>query len=456
MFDLYYMSGKPLFNEEELRLQLTRGDEQAFARIVHYYYPRLLTFVLKVIQDKPAAAEVVQQVFLRCWKRRAGFEQIGQLGPWLFEAASEQALNLLQPGDAIALSGDLQDTFPLTAYDREEVDAMIKSIVHQPGFSTKTEFGKLSLAVFIIIITGLCSYFIFFTGKKGTDITTSVPITPPDIIPPKTNRAIITLSNGKKIHLDTAAKGTLGIEGGGFIYKESEGRLFCGNIKKSQPDEIIYTTLTNPKGSRVLVMTLSDGSHVWLNAGSTLTFPLAFIGNERKVYLTGEAYFEVEHNHKPFKVQLPPSANAQSGTEITVLGTHFNVNAYDDESDSRITLMEGAVQIKCNEETQKLKPGQQAALGSSISLVNGIDTRQVIAWKNNEFLFGDKADIQTVMRQLSRWYDIDIEYKIDLVDHIGGAISRDVNLSQVLQMLGQTGSVRFKTEGKKVIVMPGY
>ncbi|HEY6082344.1 MAG TPA: FecR domain-containing protein, partial [Chitinophagaceae bacterium] len=174
-----------------------------------------------------------------------------------------------------------------------------------------------------------------------------------------------------------------------------------------------------------------------------------FSGRERRVEITGEAYFEVMQNTKmPFIVE-------NGGAEIQVLGTHFDVNAYDDEASMKVTLLEGSVRIIKGNSRQQLIPGQQAQVNADgkIALSNDVDKDEVMAWKNGEFQF-DKTDIEVVMRQISRWYNVDITYQGVVTARFWGSISRNVNASEVLHMLEQTGTVRFRIEGRKVIVIP--
>jgi ferric-dicitrate binding protein FerR (iron transport regulator) len=220
------------------------------------------------------------------------------------------------------------------------------------------------------------------------------------------------------------------------------------NTLKNKSSEVLYNTISTPRGGQYELM-LSDGSKVWLNAASSLRFSASFVGKERKVELLGEAYFEVAKNAAmPFKVKV-------HGMEVEVLGTHFNINSYDNESMIRTTLLEGSVKINKNNSSSLLKPGQQAQMNKAgeIKIINNVDVEEAIAWKEGKFQF-DKADIHDIMRQLARWYDVDVEYKGTVSSHFGGTISRDVNLSQVLNMLHLTGEVNFQIQDKKVLVMP--
>jgi ferric-dicitrate binding protein FerR (iron transport regulator) len=203
-----------------------------------------------------------------------------------------------------------------------------------------------------------------------------------------------------------------------------------------------YHTLNVPKGSKPMEVQLADGSQVWLNAASSITFPTRFSGDDRRVSITGEAYFEVSKDAgKKFLV----STNA---TTTEVLGTHFNINAYGNEPSVKITLLEGSVRVNGS----IIQPGQQAlSAKGSVTVVDDINIEQVMAWKNGMFEFNE-TDIQTIMRQIERWYDVEVVFDGTITQHFNGTIPRQVNASKVLGMLEKTGGVRFSIEGKKVLV----
>lgn len=265
---------------------------------------------------------------------------------------------------------------------------------------------------------------------------------------PGGSKAVLTLGNGSKIVLDSSANGTVAIQGSAEIIKTDSGKLAYNNGKTAASLEV-ENKLATPRGGKYQ-LTLPDGTAVWLNAASSITFPTAFNGPERMVSITGEAYFEVTSNTKqPFRVKV-------DGIEITVLGTHFNVNAYTDEAAIKTTLLEGAVQVRKGNMQQLLQPGQQAQLGKDdvLRLSTDIDTEHEIAWKNNEFNF-KYTDLQTVMRQLARWYDLEIAYEpgAPLDKRFGGQIPMDAKVSQVLESLVKSG-VHFRLEGNKLTVLP--
>ncbi|XHR97523.1 FecR family protein [Mucilaginibacter sp. UC70_90] len=234
------------------------------------------------------------------------------------------------------------------------------------------------------------------------------------------------------------------------INKTADGRIVYNSSKSSASDNAekpVYNTMTTPRGGQYWVV-LPDGSKALLNAASSLTYPTNFSGTERKVELTGEAYFEVAHNpDKPFRVYSKSQV-------VEVLGTHFNINTYDDEPDIRTTLLEGKVKVTSvvKNQVRVLKPGQQAVLNTYSFNVNDVDVEDATAWKNGTFTF-ENNDIQQIMRMVSRWYDVDVVYKGTLpADKFTGFVSRFSNVSEVLRMLQLTHKVKFKIDGKQITV----
>ena len=264
-------------------------------------------------------------------------------------------------------------------------------------------------------------------------------------IKPGTNGAILTLANGRKIILESAKNGQLAQQGGSQVNKADDSLLVYQPTTATAANAtpvLAYNTLETPKGRQVEVV-LPDGTEVWLNAASSLKYPTAFTGKERLVELTGEADFKVTPNKKmPFRVKT----NGQLTEDI---GTEFNIDAYADESDESTTLLEGAIKVN----GARLKPGQQAVLtGDRLSLTTA-NVAEVMAWKNGDFIF-DNADIQTVMRQLARWYDIEATYEGQLTaNRFNAQISRKQNISVILNALQRTNDVHFKIEGRKVTVI---
>lgn len=266
---------------------------------------------------------------------------------------------------------------------------------------------------------------------------------------PGGNKAVLTLADGSRIVLDDAVNGTITQQGGISISKSADGSIIYDmpKIASLNPEKILFNTIETPKGGKYQII-LPDGSKVWLNSVSSLRFPAIFNGKERNVELIGEAFFEVSKNtDKPFIVKT-------NNMNVFVTGTQFNVMAYSDENYSATTLVEGSVQVSNLTSNVVLKPGEQVVSNEGAKLSKStVDVEQSIAWKNGLFQFNN-SDMRTVMNQISRWYDVSIEYKGSVPEkHFGGYISRDSKLSQVLKILEISG-VKFKIEEKKIIVLP--
>jgi hypothetical protein len=264
-----------------------------------------------------------------------------------------------------------------------------------------------------------------------------------DVLPGRQG-AILTLANGQKITLDSAANGVLAREGGAQVIKK-DGELLYD--KSNVPAEVSYNTMTTPEG-RQYHLNLTDGTDVWLNAGSSITYPTVFTGKQRAVKITGEVYFEVAHNAAmPFRVE-------KNDVRVEVLGTHFNMNTYDDESSLKVTLLEGSVRVVSASSGNIITPGQQAQVRKGrIAVEDNVNSEEVMAWKNGRFLFSGTG-IDQVMRQLTRWYGVEVVYNKKVNDLFYAEIPRNTNLSDVLKALELTGKVHFLIDGKKIIVMP--
>lgn len=264
-------------------------------------------------------------------------------------------------------------------------------------------------------------------------------------VPPGGNKAILTLANGKEVILDSLA-GTGSFRQGSSVVSNQNGQLTYKHEKKSI--DVVFNTLTTPRGGQYQI-TLSDGSKAWLNAESSIYFPTNFTGNERRVRITGEVYFEIEKNpDMPFKVEVGP-------IEIRVWGTQFNVNAYDSREIVKTTLLEGSVELTRAKSSLTLRPGQQAQMTSNgeINVIENVNIGEVVAWKTGYFQF-NSADIETVMQQVARWYDVEVIFEGKVTTLFGGSIPRDMSASKVFKALELTGGVHFKIDGKTVIVTP--
>lgn len=289
----------------------------------------------------------------------------------------------------------------------------------------------LRYAAAVIVMIGIGGYIWKQYLPNGTDkkIIPKADVAFEYDIPPGFNKATLTLSTGQKIELKDSVEV---IDDAGVRIRKADGELVYGRT-----DIMAFNTMATPRGGQYKLI-LPDGSRVWLNAASSITFPTAFPGNERNVKITGEVYFEVVKNtNKPFKVTV------NDGDIIEVLGTSFNINAYEDESSVVTTLLEGSVKIKNN----ILRPGEAYQNGK----INKVDVIQAVAWKNGRFSFQD-ADVYAVMRQLSRWYDVDLEFRRKPDVRFFAIVKRSLNLSDLLKALEVSGGVKFTIEPKKIIV----
>lgn len=268
-------------------------------------------------------------------------------------------------------------------------------------------------------------------------------------VPPGSDKAVLRLADGSTITLDDNQEGMIR-DGDGIRIRQHDGEvIYEVTASATSAGRGAWNTISTPRGGQYQVK-LPDGSRAWLNAASELRFPAVFTGSRREVELSGEAYFEIAHNrNKPFRVKV-------NGLTVEVLGTHFNVKAYDDEQIVQTTLIEGSVKVTTPSAEEVLLPGRQASMdkvGSRLQ-IRAVNTEDVLAWKNGLFRFSDES-IEAVMKKIGRWYDIQVDYGSGRPETLfTGMISRKVPLSQVLEMLEMTGGARFRLEGKTVTVVP--
>lgn len=307
---------------------------------------------------------------------------------------------------------------------------------------------RVAAAAAILAVLSFGGYFLIRNTKQNALVVSAKN----DIAPGK-NSATLTLANGKQIVLNNAVNGQLASESGITISKSAQGELIykADPAKENAVNAGQLNTLETFKGEQYQVI-LPDGSHVWLNAASVLKYPVAFSRKERLVELTGEGYFEVAHQKsRPFRVKTAQQI-------VEVLGTHFNINAYQDEPVSRATLLEGSVRVttpaleRSAAGSLMLKPGEQSVLvGNQVNIVEA-NMEETIAWKNGYFMF-ESEKITSVMRKIARWYNVEVVYEGEVSsDQFGGTVSRFEKVSQVLKKLELTDKVHFKIEGRRVIV----
>jgi transmembrane sensor len=370
----------------------------------------------------------------------------------LFGTAKESELReiiseALLAEDQLAISGpDHQKKLQLIYREiSREIGGTNKEIT-PPVLGRKPVWPRIAVAASIILCLSVAA-FLMLHKPIQRQIVLSQPSK--NDLAPGGNKAILTLSTGKQIVLTGAHNGKLAQQGDAAITKTADGQIVYGMGDKSSAAEVSYNTTRTPRGGQFQVV-LTDGTKVWLNAASSITYPTAFTGTDREVEITGEVYFEVAHNaSKPFRVK-------SNGQIVEVLGTHFNINAYEDEPVVTTTLFEGSVKINKGTASALLKPGQQALVAEkenslNIKITDNVDLDQALAWKNGKFYFTN-TDIEEVMRQVARWYDVDIEYKGKVPNiRLSGSCYRNLTASKALTILEYTG-IDFKIEGRKIIV----
>jgi len=353
-------------------------------------------------------------------------------------------------------------TWELDATSRESRGLQLKAKIDTNlGFHTqetpivpirRTPWLRMAAAAVLILTLGSGAWWLLHK-KEGAQQPPSAAALLNDAAPGG-NKAVLTLADGTRITLDSAQNGALAQQGGIKVMKVDSGQLaYETGEQPTSGTAVQFNTLVTPRGGSYGV-TLPDGTKVWLNAASTLKYPTAFTGKERKVTLEGEAYFEVVTNAaQPFKVSVSPTRSGGDPMEVTVLGTRFNIMAYRDEKTINTTLIAGAVKVAQGNMVRQLAPDQQALVSTTgeMEIRKEINAADAAAWKNGLFYFR-KADLPSVMRQIARWYDMDIVYEGRPDIRLSGMISRNINVSEVLKLLESNGA-HFRIAGKKIVVL---
>lgn len=342
-------------------------------------------------------------------------------------------------------------------YRENEFESVLKNILIADNFEQETPVRKMQFnnwyryAAAAVVLFVIATTIYLFNNKHSEQLDLAKQLPPLKEVPAGTTKAVLTLADGSQIILDsTHQSGTLARQGNTKVINQNGQLSYDGKTST----DILYNTLTTHRGEQSPVLTLADGTKVWLNAASSIQFPVSFTGKERDVTITGEVYFEVAKNaDMPFKVHIKmPSGD---GGDVLVLGTHFNIMAYPEEAAVKTTLLEGAVQVSKGVISKQLVPGQQAVLrkGSDEPTVQETDVDIAVAWKNGLFMF-DPTDVGALMRQISRWYNVEIRFAGGVPDKVfWGGIDRSLPLSSVLKAL-EKNNIRFRMEGKEIIVLP--
>jgi ferric-dicitrate binding protein FerR (iron transport regulator) len=346
-------------------------------------------------------------------------------------------IELKQKLDDLLLEAEVRGGMP------EEAATEVLQVIMQTGSKDAParvrKFNWLRMAAAVVLLVGAAGLLQLFIHPRHIS-----PERQAIAITPGRDRATLLRDDGSEVDLELSGNGEVNVQQGLHAKKTGD------ELRYDSREDIVpsFNTILTPRGGQYRIV-LPDGSRVWLNAASSVRFPTAFTGKRREVEVTGEVYFEIAANAtQPFIVKA-------RDMEVAVLGTHFNIMAYEDEEDVRTTLLEGAVNVSRHNVSKVLRPGQQAVLELSNNQMGIVtaDIDQVMAWKEGRFEFS--GNISGIMRQVARWYDVEVEYKGDFTGKdFGGAISRDADIRKVLKMLEMTGSIHFEITDKKVTVIP--
>lgn len=396
------------------------------------------------LADRDEHAEEIQALMDGAWK---GLEVTGPV----FSPAQSSALfqGIMERGrEEAAAAGSLAaGTAPAEIMPAETTPAA-------PARIRRLPWTRAAAAAALIGALGGSAWW-YAKTRKQTQTPTVAALAPRHTaaVIPGANKAVLILGDGSAVSLDSVHQGTLARQGNTKVIQLGGGRLAYapgggvaegGAAAEGGATAMEYNTVKTPRGGQYQVR-LPDGSKVWLNAASSLRFPTAFVGGDRTVELTGEAYFEVaDKKNQPFRVKV-------DNMQVDVLGTHFDVMAYPEEGGVQTSLLQGAVRVEAGADAQVLKPGLEALLSGGVLRVAEADTDQAVAWKNGLFQF-DGATLETIMHQVCRWYDVDVRYTKNTSAHFSGQIPRSAPLTDVLHMLDLAGKAKFSTEGRTIIV----
>lgn len=410
----------------------------------------------RYLDDQKLAPEEIRQ--LRIWiQEESNREQLEQMLASLYEEVNPEQLNA--------------ETNSRTAFEevwsrlQYEATDSIPVTKHIPLHRRRWWYAA---AAILLIGAGIPAAYYLLRNRQPV-ATVHNGGQPDNDILPGGNQAVLTLADGSTISLDKASNGVLSQQGATQVVKLANGELAYQASENTAASGNMFNIITTPRGGKYQV-TLPDGTRVWLNAASTLRYPAAFTGPVREVMLTGEAYFEVsqlpianktaQKRKLPFRVAVSYRAAGGETRQgiVEALGTHFNVNAYEEEAVIKTTLLEGSVRVSTANEradSRVLKPGQQAQIAQQqLSVITDADTEAAIAWKNGLIQF-EGNDIYAAMRMIARNYDVTVEYRgAAPATHFRGAVSSNGPVSGVLHMMEQTGEVHFEIEGRKIIVKP--
>lgn len=388
--------------------------------------------------------ERIAELIVKHLKGELTPEENQKLHQWIYESRENQ-LAFEKATDPEILKADLKKQIE----QEKKIIDQLKTEITRSGearvLSIKRKWYTYSVAAAIIILIGTGVFVAFFDKQVEKGGNVQIPEVK-DINPPGTNKAMIVLASGKKVFLDGARNGRLATEENVDLVKLADGEI----VYDGSATKVLYNTLVNPRGSKVVSVLLSDGTRAWLNCESSLRYPVSFVEDERKVEITGEVYFEVAKDRgRSFKV-----LRTGSNLEVIVLGTKFNMNTYDL---SAITLLEGSVKVTNGKSSAMLNPGQQVLINDTsvtpLKIKNDPKIDYVMAWKDNYFKFSNE-DLHSIMKQVSRYYDVEVVFEKMINRKYSFLLPRDLPVSKIFEIFKEGDNIDFKIEGKKIIVSP--
>jgi ferric-dicitrate binding protein FerR (iron transport regulator) len=416
---------------------LKTSDGSAFNEIYERYWEKLLGMAFNRLKHLHEAEDVVHEDISKAIEKfingSASEEDQRMVDAWYYSFNDTEVFISTDIKDAREkVKGRMKMRLQKMLTEENERDLQRRAI----GRRRTRWYAAAAAVVFLLAGAGIFKYYSLSDHSQQVAVIKPVPVIN-DVAAPSSSNATLTLADGSRITLDSAVNGSVALQGKTWIIKLSDGELAYDGPDNEK--EIMYNTLSVPKGSRVVTLKLSDGTQVWLNSESSLRYPVAYTKGEQKVYITGEAYFEVSKDpNRTFLVTA-------GGTTTKVLGTSFNVNAYPDNDANKVTLLEGRLKVTNGDADRIIAPGQQAYLpeNGAVKVNNDVDLEEVMAWKNGLFKF-NKEDLKSIMHKIERWYNVEISYEGDIKTlTFGGVIPRKENVSSVLDLLQMTGVVKF-------------
>lgn len=391
-----------------------------------------------------------KNLFQRYLEDAISFEEYQKLREWALDSNNEEEL-----GEIIKLALDKRTT--LTGeFSEIHIDLIYQELLNRKELITikehsitntpRSHFQRTAwvrYAALLLIIAGTAAIIFQLSQSQKEKMLVNNAKQQKDILPGG-NKAILTLADGSSILLDSASNGNIAREGNTQIVKRTNGEIVYSATGEKN-SKVLLNTMSTPKGGQYQLI-LPDGTKVWLNTASSITYPVSFVGKERAVRITGEVYIDVAvDKQRAFRVEL------NNKLIIHVLGTSFNVNAYEDEQSVKTTLVEGALRITTGTQTVLLKPGQQAAFNSEVRIIPSVPIEHVTAWKRGLFNF-EGATVEELLRQVARWYDLEIVYKNAVpIQEFQGDLGRDLSLAQLLKVL-KLFNISAVLDGKRLIV----